>query len=351
MLDIIITHYREPWEVCKKQFWMLEMQRRVDWKEIRVTVVNDGGCRLPEEELNRLSFSIEQLDIPHGGISAARNAGIEHATEPWIMFCDCDDCFSNIYALEDIVNVIRGQAAEKYDMMWSTCYEENESSGIIFLIPKQRVFVFTHGKIYRRQYLMEQGIRFDTALKMNEDSCFNATIIARTHRVGEIRSHVPPYAWIRRENSLTGQEGADDLGAYCQMHRNMVVTEENRKYRPEEYPGMVTRTAYDAYFMVHGNRITASCKQKILGEFVPWLRERLETFGTVSEGMLDDIREISRSELLDHGPDDGVICEHSAVRAWVEWIAEERSAEDGMGKDRAGGAVPAVGAENSVIEP
>lgn len=316
MLDIVITHYKEPWEICRKQFVMLDMQRRVDWSEVRVTVINDGGCRIPEEYLAGLSYQIEQVDIPHGGISAARNTGIENATEPWIMFCDCDDCFSNIYALEDILNVIKGASASKYDLMWSRCYEENTSSGIISLIPKIRTFVFCHGKVYRREFLMEQGIRFDTALKMNEDSCFNAVIVARTHRIGEICSHVPPYTWIRRENSLTGQEGADDIGAYCQMHRNMVVTEENRKYRPEEYAGMVTRTAYDAYYMIHGKRITESCKQQILGEFVPWIRERMETFGAVSEGMLDEIRSISKSELLNEGesfPDD-----LDSVRRWLQ---------------------------------
>ena len=40
MLDIIITHYKEPWEVCRAQFTMLDMQRHVDWKEIRETAAN-----------------------------------------------------------------------------------------------------------------------------------------------------------------------------------------------------------------------------------------------------------------------------------------------------------------------
>ena len=321
MLDIVITHYKEPWEICRKQFIMLDMQRRVDWKDIRVTVINDGGHRLPEECLAGLSYPIEQLDIPHGGISAARNAGIEHATEPWIMFCDCDDCFSNIYALEDYINVIKGEYAEKYDMMWATCYEESENARYVSLIPNVRVFVFCHGKIYNRQFLIDQGIRFDTAMKMNEDSCFNATITARTHRIGEIRTQVPPYAWIRRNDSLTKQAGADDVGAYCQMHRNMVVTEENRVHRPEEYPGMVTRTAHDAYFMIHGNRISASCKQQILDEFVPWIRERMDTFGAVSQGMLEEIRQMSKSELLEREeadmPDD-----EKTVREWLEEVMQ-----------------------------
>lgn len=315
MLDIIITHYQEPWEVCKKQFWMLDMQRRVDWREVHVTVVNDGGFRLPEDRLADLSFPVEQLDIPHGGVSAARNAGIEHATGEWIMFCDCDDCFANIYALEDVLNVIRN-AAGRYDMMWTNCYEEDLEAGTIYTIPKMRVFVFCHGKIYRRAFLMEQDLRFDPMLTMNEDSCFNAVFVARTQRVGEVRSHAPVYAWIRRPGSVTTRGTvADDEGACCQTHRNMIVTEENRLHRPAEYQAMVTRTAYDAYFMIHGARISDSCKQEILGEITPWIRDRKEDFGQVTMETLDAIREVSMGELLLE--EDDVPDRHIDVRKWV----------------------------------
>ena len=324
MLDIVITHYQEPWEVCKKQFWMLDMQRRVDWSQIRVTVINDGGYRLPDEQLKALEFrwkaaEFGQIDIPHGGISAARNAGIDQLDGEWLMFCDCDDCFSNIYALEDVQNVLR-QAEGRYDMMWTRCYEEDSVGGRILLIPQHKTFVFCHGKIYRRQFLREQGIRFREDLRMNEDSCFNATIIARVPntRVGEVLSHVPVYTWIRRDGSVTAKPEAKDLGALCQVHRNMIVTEENRLHRPEEYGNMVTRSAYDVFYMTHGNRISASCKQQILGEFAPWIRERLAEFGADAD-TVEAIRQISEFELLDHG--EKVQDDPATVRAWVEEIA------------------------------
>ena len=321
MLDIIITHYREPWEVCRKQFQMLDLQRRVYWSQIRVTVVNDGGYQLPDTELEKLHYPVRQVNIPHGGISAARNAGIDHATGEWIMFCDCDDCFANIYGLEDIQNVLP-QATEKYDIMWTKCYEEDSVNNRILLIPMHKTFVFCHGKIYRREFLLKEGIRFREDLPMNEDSCFNAVIIARVdnRRVGEIRSHVPVYTWIRREGSVTAKAEAKDLGAWCQTKRNMIVTEENRLHRPDEYPGMVTRSGYDAFYMVHGNRISASCKQKILGEVAPWLAARMDVFGDVDADTLDKIQGISRFELLDCGEE--VEDSHETVRAWVEEIAK-----------------------------
>ena len=324
MLDIIITHYREDWAVCEKQFRMLGLQRCVDWAKIHVTVINDGGQHIPEEKLEDLCFPVKQVDIPHGGVSRARNAGIENATETWVMFLDCDDCFANIYALKDIMNILEQKDAEdRFDMMWCECCEEDYINGaeMLYLMPYNKIFVFCHGKVYRRQFLVDEGIRFDPDLRFNEDSCFNAVIIARTPhtRIGQIKTLAPVYAWIRRENSVTMGTDAPDSGALGQFHRNLRVTEENRLHREwDHYTGMVTRTAYDAYYMLMGRRISTKCKRRIADEFIPWMRERMSAFGRVRPEILDQIRDVSKSELIETGeiiPDS-----HEIVREWMEKI-------------------------------
>lgn len=313
MLDIVITHYKEPWEICKKLFQTLDLQRRVDWKEITVTVVNDGGHRLPEEKIRELSFPVNQVDLPHGGISAARNAGIEHATEPWIMFCDCDDCFANIYGLQDILNVLH-QDDGRYDVLWNRFYEEHPEE--ILLVPDHKVFVFTHGKVYRRAFLEKEQIRFEGDLKWNEDSCFNATVLTRGAKAGEIQTHAPTYAWIRREDSYTGTEDRNDKSAYFQFRRNLLVAEEHRKHKQADYAGMVTRVVWDTFFMIHSRRCSPSCKQQIMREFMPWAWKRMELIGQVDEETLGKIREISRIELSE--PGENICDEPGNVLAWVE---------------------------------
>ena len=314
MLDIVITHYVEPWAVCKKMFWMLDMQRKVDWSEITVTVINDGGNRIPASRLTDLGFEVRQLDIAHGGISAARNAGLWFGTEPWIMFCDCDDCFANIYGLQDILNVLHRDDG-KYDVLWNRFYEEHP--GEILLVPDHKVFVFTHGKVYRRAYLERENIRFEEDLKWNEDSCFNATILTRGAKAGEIQTHAPAYAWIRREDSYTGTEDRNDKSAYFQFRRNLLIAEEHRQHKPEDYAGMVTRVAWDAFFMTHSRRCTPSCKQQIREMFAPWIRERLDLVGQTDA--LAKIREISRIELSE--PGEAINDEPGNVLAWIREVA------------------------------
>jgi glycosyltransferase involved in cell wall biosynthesis len=202
MIDIIIPHYNEPWHICKKLFLSLEMQRIVNWNEIKVTVINDGGNSLPEEELLKLSYPVIQLSIPKSGVSKARNVGIDCGTEPWIMFCDCDDSFTNIYALDEILSTLR---RSKADVLWAKCL--TEFGRMVVPIADDKQFIFIHAKVYRRQFLIDENLRFNEELVYSEDTLFNDQIREKTDNIQEIRCSYQPYVWIRRGGSVTTKEG------------------------------------------------------------------------------------------------------------------------------------------------
>lgn len=319
MLDIVITHYKEPYEVGEKIFRMIGLQQCISFSDIRVVVVNDGGQRLPEEKLAELPYEVTQLDIPHGGISAARNAGIENAMNPWIMFCDFDDNFASIFSLREIMNTLK---TDEYDMLWSRVIAEDYMDGkeMLYYIPERQRFVFCHGKVYRTRFLHESNTRFDTELVFNEDSCFNAVIIARTPhtRIGEIRSPLPIYCWIRRPNSVTNS-GREDEASYGHFKRNMKVTHEYEN-GDKRYYGMVTRTVYDTYYMVFGKRNSMQMRRRILDEFTPWITERIDAFGQVDKVTLEEIRRIARMELIE--PDEVVPDDYVRINKWVHNLVE-----------------------------
>lgn len=320
-VDIIVPHYTEPWDVGEKLFSMIRMQRGIDFDDIRVTIVNDGGHRIQEEHLIGFPCIIRQIDIPHSGVSAARNAGTDAAEADWVMYCDFDDTFAGVYSLRSILEVL---PADGMDMLWTKLVVEDRVGGndIIYFTPDKQKFVFTHGKLYRRQFLIDENIRFTEGMTFQEDSEFNARIIARVHhsRIGEIKSPYPIYTWIRRQNSVT-QSGRDDEATYGQFRRNIRVTEDNKTYKEEDhYFGMVTRTAWDTWFMINGTRISGETKRKIMEEFRPWIRENKDAFGKVTDDILRQIREMSRLELAEPGdiiPDDPAI-----VTAWVNSLTE-----------------------------
>ena len=315
LLEIIIPHYNEPWNVGKPLFDMLALQRGVDLSAFAVTVVNDGGNRLPCECFVNMPYNVRQIDIPHGGVSAARNYGIDHTEAEWLMFCDFDDTFSNVYSLRDMMNVI---PANDFDMLWSRLIVEDFMNGsdTIYLSPERQRFVFTHGKLYRTAFLRENGIRFDETMNFQEDSLFNAIIVARTPhtRIGEIKTQSPPYVWVRRNSSVTnsGREDEAIMGHYV---RNLKVTEENRRNRPyTNYCGMITRTVYDTYFMVRGNRASSQCKRKIMDSFIPWIAKRINEFANVDDTTIEQILDVAKFELCDAQTP----ATHEAVAEWLK---------------------------------
>ena len=117
-LDIIVTHYTEPWETGKKLFDSIMVQECVDFEDINVIIVNDGeDHELPEWCFADYPYQIDQMSIPKGGVSRARNAGLDESTADWIMFCDFDDCFSSVFALYLIFCAIH---EDKYDTLWAS---------------------------------------------------------------------------------------------------------------------------------------------------------------------------------------------------------------------------------------
>lgn len=298
MLDIIVPHYKEPWEVGEKLFRMIDLQRGIDHKKIHVTIVNDGGNRFPEDYFAGFRYDIRQIDIPHSGVSAARNTGIECARTEWIMFCDFDDTFANVYALRDVMTIL---PADGYDMLWSRIIVEDFlDENRVYFPPEEQRFVFTHGKVYRKAFLNEKDIRFDESMSFQEDSLFNAVIIAKTPhtRIGEINTKMPLYIWVRRDSSVTNS-GREDEAVYSHFIRNLKVTEENKARGYDHYCGMVTRTTWDAYYMTLSTRASPKTKEEILKVFTPWIAERIGEYGKVPDKIMEQIRAVSRSELYD----------------------------------------------------
>lgn len=296
ILDIIMPHYNEPWEEGKKFFSMLDLQRDADFSKVCVIFVQDG----PENTIDDSCFldrpyEVRRIMIPHGGVSAARNAGLKASTADFVMFCDFDDMFSNVYALRDILNVLN----PNYDVLWTEFISEDKmASGSMHLHIRGRNLVFIHGKVYRRQFLLDNDLWFDPALKFNEDSCFNAiaNTIVDYRRTGQIKTMAPLYIWCYREGSATtspDHQGQALLGLY---ERNKRVCEAFRKRLSyDRYCAMVARTIWDTYHSCNVDDPGPEQLQ-IIDDFKAWYAERRECWALVDAETMKQIRQISQAE-------------------------------------------------------
>ena len=198
LLDLMITHWTEPWTVGAKAFRMLSLQRGVDWDNVRVTLVHDGSEKFPERYFGKYPFKVKQVCLPHGGIAAARNWCIEHSTAKWIKWNDFDDMFANVFALHDIMNVLE---TEDFDLLWFDLLWQDHN---ILRIRRERNPVFVHDKVFRRSFLTDNQIRFNEELTWCEDSAFLSLVEMEINhqRIGKIKCDSPIYLYNVREGSL-----------------------------------------------------------------------------------------------------------------------------------------------------
>ena len=164
----------------------IESLTKQTYRNIEIILVNDGSednslniCR-KHEQLDR---RIIVIDKKNGGVSSARNAGIDIARGNYIMFCDSDDwvetnwcqvLFSN---LEENSLVMSGAYIEGDQEFYP--YEvkangvEERVSRIDFYTFKLKLFNVPWNKIYDKGIIDNLNIRFDERITNGEDMLFN----------------------------------------------------------------------------------------------------------------------------------------------------------------------------------
>jgi glycosyltransferase involved in cell wall biosynthesis len=341
LLDIIVPHYKEPWSVGKKFFDMLDLQRGADFGQFRVIVVNDGEeYHLPDECFDGRPYEVTQIDIPHGGVSAARNAGLEAATAEWVNFCDYDDMYTNVYALKSVMDVL--PKAVQFDLLWTPFIAEDRTTNheMWLHLRDDMNVVFCHGKYWRRSFLMETGLRFDTEINFSEDSefCAVAETMLENERVGRIDPIMPAYMWVYRENSVTTTPGRYVECKENLFHRHKKLCEAFRQRYPyERYCAQIARTIIDGYHVLNLPVLPPSLiplRHKVREFYL----EHKEDFWKCDKNTMREIKAVSREENVLTNPTPDVmrdlanpktlIDESVSVTEWLRRLESEENDDE-----------------------
>ena len=250
-LQILIPQYKETEDIIKPLLDSIEIQQNVDLKnEVGVVIVNDGtDVHLSREFLDRYTFHIDYYLNEHKGVSATRNACLDHATADYVMFCDADDMFYNACGLY----IIFREFETGFDSLVSAFIEETRMPGTNepVYINHDMDSTFVHGKIHRRQYLIDQNIRWNEKLTIHEDSYFNCLC---QKLAGELKySQTPFYLWRWRDASVCRHDPKYILKTYNNMldSNDALVDELLRRAKPEDAQFYASAMIFDAYFTMN----------------------------------------------------------------------------------------------------
>jgi glycosyltransferase involved in cell wall biosynthesis len=251
-LQILIPQYKETEAVIKPLLDSIEVQQNVDLvNDVGVIIVNDGtNVHLSEDFLNRYSFQIEYYLNEHKGVSATRNACLDYATAEYVMFCDADDMFYNACGL---YIVFREMAAGGFDSLVSAFIEESRD-----FVTKEPMYInhdmdstFVHGKVHRREFLLEQNIRWNDSLTIHEDSYFNCLC----QRFAKELKYSPTsfYLWRWRDSSVCRHDPKYILKTYNNMldSNDALIEQFLSRGRKEDAQFYSVSMIYDAYFTMN----------------------------------------------------------------------------------------------------
>ena len=213
-LQILIPQYKETDAIIKPLLDSIAIQQSIDMNEVGVIICNDGSdVFLTDKLLNSYPFKIEYYKEPHRGVSATRNACLNRATADYVMFCDADDMFYNACGLW----IIFREMTAGFDSLVSMFVEEtrNPETKQVEYINHEMDSTFVHGKVHRRQYLLDKEIHFNDNLIIHEDSFFN--ILCQNLSKNVKYCQTPFYLWKWRDDSVCRHDPKYILKTYRNM--------------------------------------------------------------------------------------------------------------------------------------
>ena len=187
-------------------------------KDLEIIVVNDGSKDNSEGIINHWAENNKDIDIKcfkkeNGGLSSARNFGVEKASGNYISFVDSDD-----YLEKDLYKNLEQYMDQNIDLIkfkMATYNENNEiiekKDGPIFeQVTGEQAFekLCTQDKflevacvyLYKRDFFVKEKFKYEIGT-YHEDFGLTPWVIINAKSV--ISTNIYGYCYLQRENSIT----------------------------------------------------------------------------------------------------------------------------------------------------
>lgn len=169
--------------------------------DIELILVDDGspdGSGAICDEYAQKDSRVKVIHKPNGGVSSARNAGIEVARGEWLCFVDSDDYIDETY-LEDF-GVDKGDAdmymqgyvelSPEKDVLAEhqmTCKEDSCLTDVIAESEDLRIINSPCFKLYKSSFILDNNIKFDKELSYGEDHVFSLEYLQYVNKIAVCR--------------------------------------------------------------------------------------------------------------------------------------------------------------------
>ena len=184
-LSIIIPVYNVEQYISK----CIESVINSTFQDYELILVDDGSTDESGEICDVYAAKDNRIKVIHqenGGVSYARNIGMNNSSADWITFIDSDDYVSPTY-IERLFEAVEAYPEADYIHAGCTLFGDNHETSIeyeyenLYSADKNILFSEFRGlpfaKLFRKEIIIKYHIVFDEHLKAQEDLLFNLDYI------------------------------------------------------------------------------------------------------------------------------------------------------------------------------
>ncbi len=208
--------------------------RKQTYEHLEILLVDDGSTDLSGalcDKMQKLDARIQVIHKENGGLSSARNTGIDHACGDFIFFVDSDDWIDSD-TLEALVQIAEGENADIAECSYRNVFKdhvEEETSNTGELVIGDAAFAMqcqldwryfksvAWNKLYKRS-IFEDGKRYPQG-RFHEDEFFTHQAFFSARKL--VYVDLSKYNYVReRDGSITGKVSSTILdGCYALRER------------------------------------------------------------------------------------------------------------------------------------
>lgn len=236
-ISIIIPMYNCENYICNTVNSILQFNN----DDIEIIMVNDGSSdntrNVVLEKYGNLS-NVVVCDKNNGGVSSARNFGLEKARGEYITFIDSDDIY-NFDWLRTVQHYLDGSDTDMivygYEI-WNSLEKKmvkrllsthkNMSFDLLeylrYLTIENRDILINvvWNKIYKKEIIMENKLKFDELLNQGEDCVFNINYLLKVKKIVYLDSSL--YRYVKHSGSITTKFNDDFIYRRKTIYSNYI---------------------------------------------------------------------------------------------------------------------------------
>lgn len=209
MVSVIVPVYNGEKSVSIS----LDSLLKQTYSNFEVIIIDDGSTDCTRKVVGKYTCIDDRFKYyyqTNGGVSVARNNGIELSQGEYMCFLDSDDFYENTF-IEKMVKQIQKESADVCYCGYNIVSPKGKrkkrtrfkSGDILVDYILEKVSVHTTGWMIRKNIVDRYGIKFPEGISWGEDFEFFCEILARTKKVTFVKDYLTNYRVGFEDNRLS----------------------------------------------------------------------------------------------------------------------------------------------------